>query len=78
MRFVGDMQAIEPFFQQKINAASLVFPNLPKVIVALCMLAYDSPTDSMDDTSQMVENAIIKCTQLIIETVVKVYGEPYL
>ena len=71
------MQAIEPFFQQKINAASLVSSNLQKVIVALCMLAYDSPIESRDDTSQMVEDTISKCTRLIIEIMVTVYGEPY-
>ena len=45
---------------------------------ALLMSAYGMPAAPLDDYLQMAEDKIIKCTKMLAETIMKVYGEQYL
>ncbi|XP_068341598.1 uncharacterized protein [Pyrus communis] len=56
-RLLHDVHQVNPYFQQKLNRAGRPsFSPYQKVTVALRMMTYASPADSMDETYGMSES----------------------
>ncbi|XP_068309697.1 uncharacterized protein [Pyrus communis] len=74
-----DVQQVNPYFQQKGDRAGCHgFSPHQKVTVALRMLAYGSPADSMDETHGMSESTCLDTLEQFCDTIVQVYKDEYL
>ncbi|XP_068309688.1 uncharacterized protein [Pyrus communis] len=70
-RLLHDVQQVNPYFQQKLDRAGHPgFSPHQKVIVALRMMAYGFPTDSMDETYGMSESTCLDIFAEFCNTVV--------
>ena len=64
---------------QKINEVDQLGHNaLKNVAVAVCMLAYGCPTDSIDDWIGMDESICIKSLIIFVKAVIQISREEYL
>ncbi|XP_068323234.1 uncharacterized protein [Pyrus communis] len=78
-RLLHDVQQINPYFRQKRDRASRPdFSPHQKVTVALRMMAYGSPVDSMDETHGMSESTCLDTLEQFCDTIVQVYKDEYL
>ncbi|XP_050160392.1 uncharacterized protein LOC126633903 [Malus sylvestris] len=78
-RLLHDVQHANPYFRQKLDRAGCPgFSPHQKVIIALQMLAYASPTDVMDDTYGMSESTCLDNLAEFCHTIVQLYKEEYL
>ncbi|XP_070680018.1 uncharacterized protein [Malus domestica] len=74
-RLLRDVQQVNLYFQQKRDrACHPSFSPHQKVTVALRMMAYGSPVDSMDETHGMFESTCLDT----FEEIVQVYKDEYL
>ncbi|XP_070677880.1 uncharacterized protein [Malus domestica] len=78
-RLPCDVQQVNPYFRQKRNRAGRPsFSPHQKVTVALRMMAYGSPTDSIDETHGMSESTCLDILQEFCDTIVQLYKDEYL
>ncbi|KAM2175781.1 hypothetical protein ACFX1Q_035148 [Malus domestica] len=64
-RVLHDVHQVNPYFQQKLDILGHPgFSPHKKVTVALRMMVYGSPTDSMDETHGMSEST---CLDTLVE-----------
>ncbi|XP_070682437.1 uncharacterized protein [Malus domestica] len=78
-RFLCDVQHVNPYFRQKRDRASRPsFSPHQKVTVALRMMTYGSPADSMDETHGMSESTCLDTLQEFCDTIVQLYKDEYL
>ncbi|XP_068337698.1 uncharacterized protein [Pyrus communis] len=71
-----DVQQVNPYFRQKKNKAGrLDFSPHQKVTVALRMMAYGSPVDSMDETHGMSEFTCLDTIAELCDTIVQLYKD---
>ncbi|XP_070665279.1 uncharacterized protein [Malus domestica] len=78
-RLLHDAHQVNPYFQQKLDRACRPgFSPHQKVIVALRMMAYASPTDSMDETHGMSESTCLDTLAELCNTIVQLYKKEYL
>ncbi|KAM2145327.1 hypothetical protein ACFX1R_048889 [Malus domestica] len=78
-RLLCDVQQVNQYFQQKRDrAARPIFSPHQKVTVALRMMAYGSPADSMDETHGMFESTCLDTVQEFCDTIVQLYKDEYL
>ncbi|XP_048446311.1 uncharacterized protein LOC125480072 [Pyrus x bretschneideri] len=74
-----DVQQVNPYFRQKMDRAGYPgFSPHQKVTVALRMMAYGSPADSMDETHSMSESTCLDTFQQLCDTIVQVHKDEYL
>nr|XP_008385960.2 uncharacterized protein LOC103448477 [Malus domestica] len=74
-----DVQQVNPYFQQKRDRAGHSgFSPHQKVTIALRMMAYGSPVDSMDETHGMSESTCVDTLEQFCDTIVHVYKDEYL
>ncbi|XP_048447281.1 uncharacterized protein LOC103944719 [Pyrus x bretschneideri] len=74
-----DVQQVNPYFRQKLDRAGRPgFSPHQKVIVALRMMAYGSPADSMDETYGISESTCLDTLQQFCDTIVQVHKDEYL
>ncbi|XP_068322575.1 uncharacterized protein [Pyrus communis] len=74
-----EVQQVNSYFRQKQDRAGRPgFSPHQKVTVALRMMAYGSPADSMDETQCMSESTCLDTLEHFCDTIVKVYKEEYL
>jgi hypothetical protein len=67
------------FFEQRRKAAGeLSHSTIQKVTDALRLLAYDIPTDHVDDQLAMGESQAIKCVKRFATLIVRVFDKEYL
>ncbi|CAO2047698.1 unnamed protein product [Urochloa humidicola] len=79
LRIANAVEAHDPYFQQKRNAAGeLGHSALKKITAALRMLAYGVPADSLDEALYIAESTIILCLRRFVKAVVELFGEQYL
>ncbi|CAN6381318.1 unnamed protein product [Urochloa humidicola] len=79
LRITNAVEAHDSYFQQKRNAAGeLGHSALKKITVALRMLAYGVPADSLDEALYIAESTIILCLRRFVKAVVGLFGEQYL
>ncbi|KAM1175120.1 hypothetical protein ACFX13_028226 [Malus domestica] len=78
-RLLCDVQLVNPYFRQKRDRAGrLNFSPHQKVTVALRMMAYGSPANSMDETHGMSESTCLDTLEEFCDTIVQVYKDEYL
>ncbi|XP_070660518.1 uncharacterized protein [Malus domestica] len=78
-RLLHDVQQVNPYFGQKQDRASCPsFSPHQKVTVALRMMAYSSPANSMDETHGMSESTCLDTLEQFCDTIVQVYKDEYL
>ncbi|XP_068328103.1 uncharacterized protein [Pyrus communis] len=74
-----DVQQVNPYFQQKLDRVGCPgFSPHQKVTVALRMMAYGSPADSMDETYGMSEFTCLDTLVEFCNTIVQLYKDEYL
>ena len=78
-RLLRDVQQVNPYFRQKRDKAGRPsFSPHQKVTVALRMMAYGSPADSMHETHDMSESTYLDTLEQFRDTIVQVYKDEYL
>ena len=78
-RLLRNVQQVNPYFRQKRDRAGRQgFSPHQKVTVALRMMAYGSPADSMDETHGMSESTCLDTLEQFCVTIVQVYKDEYL
>ncbi|XP_038697996.1 uncharacterized protein LOC119995554 [Tripterygium wilfordii] len=78
-RIVYDVVACNDYFRQKRDALGILgLSSLQKVTVAIQMLAYGQPVDSVDEYIRIGESIVIQCLRHFVATVVDVYADHYL
>ncbi|XP_068332847.1 uncharacterized protein [Pyrus communis] len=78
-RLLRDVQQINPYFQHKLDRAGRPgFSPHQKVSVALRMMTYGSPADSMDETHGTSESTCLDTFQQFCDTIVQVHKDKYL
>ncbi|KAM1646798.1 hypothetical protein ACFXTN_007772 [Malus domestica] len=78
-RLLHDVQHVDPYFRQKLDRKGYPgFSPHQKVIVALRMMAYASPVDSMDETFGMSESTCLDTFAEFCNTIIQLYKEEYL
>ncbi|XP_048438603.1 uncharacterized protein LOC125476466 [Pyrus x bretschneideri] len=78
-RLLRDVQHVNPYFRQKWDRAGR--PGLSphqKVTIALRMMAYGSPVDSIDETYDMSKSTCLDTLEQFCDTIVQVYKNEYL
>ena len=71
--------AVNPFFQQRPDATGkLGILSLLKVTAALCMMAYGSSADSMDENLEMGESTCNACLFHFTNSIISIFGDEYL
>ncbi|KAM1109468.1 hypothetical protein ACFX13_009001 [Malus domestica] len=74
-----DVQQVNPYFGQKWDRAGCPgFSPHQKVTVALRIMAYGSPADSMNETYGMSESTCLDTLKQFCDTIVQVYKDEYL
>ncbi|XP_068304200.1 uncharacterized protein [Pyrus communis] len=78
-RLLYDVQQVNSYFRQKLDRAGRPgFSPHQKVTIALRMMAYIFPANSMDDTYGMSESTCLDTLGEFCDTIVKLYKEEYL
>ncbi|XP_050156260.1 uncharacterized protein LOC126630185 [Malus sylvestris] len=79
VRLLYDVQQVNPYFRHRLGKASHPgFSTHQKVTVALRMIAYGSPADSMDETYGMFESICLDTLAEYCNTIVQLYKEEYI
>ncbi|XP_070668053.1 uncharacterized protein [Malus domestica] len=75
-RLLRDIQQVNPYFRQKRDRAGRPgFSPHQKVTVALRMMAYGSPVNSMDETHDMFESTCLDTLKQLCDIIVHVYKD---
>ncbi|XP_018499287.2 uncharacterized protein LOC108865959 [Pyrus x bretschneideri] len=78
-RLLRDIQQVNSYFRQKRDRVGRPgFSPHHKVTVALRMMAYGSPADSMDETHGMSESTCLDTLAEFCDTIVQLYKDKYL
>jgi hypothetical protein len=73
------LEAANPYFGQSYNAANVPgFHTIQKVTVAIRMLAYGGPADSLDKYLRMGESTILETVGHFTQTIVQLFGNEFL
>ncbi|XP_048448086.1 uncharacterized protein LOC125480892 [Pyrus x bretschneideri] len=73
-RLLHDVQLVNPYFRQKQDRASCPgFSPHQNVTVALRMMAYGSPADSMNETYGMSKSTCLDTLEQFCDIIVQVY-----
>ncbi|XP_070672453.1 uncharacterized protein [Malus domestica] len=75
--FVMSSRSIHTFNRSGTEQAALISPH-QKVTVALRMMAYGSPADSMDETHGMSKSTCLDTLEQFCDIIVQVYKDEYL
>ncbi|XP_050259469.1 uncharacterized protein LOC126704472 [Quercus robur] len=79
LRIHSRVEATEPYFVQKRNAANtLRLSSLQKMTAAIRMLAYGVSADFMDEYIRIGETTAIKSLKKFVKAVVSIFSEEYL
>ena len=79
LRIHSRVEATEPYFVQKRNAANtLGLSSLQKMTAAIRMLAYGVSADFMDEYIRIGETTAIKSLKKFVKAVVSIFSEEYL
>ena len=79
LRILSKLEAHEPYFTQKRNAAKkLGLSPLQKMITALRMLAYGVAADFMDEYVRIAKTTAITSLKKFVAAVVAIFSEEYL
>jgi hypothetical protein len=67
------------YFRQECDAAGRAgFATLQKVTIALRMLAYGGPADSLDEYIRMGESTVLETVNKFTRAIVAIFGPEYL
>jgi hypothetical protein len=79
LRVLDGVEAHNDYFKKKPNASGLLGATvLQKVFELFCILAYDVPTDSVDEVVRIAESTMLEAFHHLVRAVVEVFGEEYL
>ncbi|XP_038707306.1 uncharacterized protein LOC120002618 [Tripterygium wilfordii] len=79
LRIQSALEAHEPYFQQKMDAAGkLGLSSLQKITAALRMLAYGVSADLLDEYVLIGESTAVLSMKKFVKTVISVFGNEYL
>ncbi|XP_019172075.1 PREDICTED: putative nuclease HARBI1 [Ipomoea nil] len=79
LRIVEGVTNYDQYFQSTIDSTGRrSFSPLQKCTAAMCMLAYRSSADSIDENIRMGETTIMRCIKRFVQSINDVFGEEYL
>jgi hypothetical protein len=79
LRIKSTLEATEPYFVQRKNAAGrLGLSSLQKMTAAIRMLAYGTTADVCDEYVSIGESTTIKCVKKFVKAVISNFSEEYL
>lgn len=74
-----NVTAFDCYFQQRANCTGKVRTSLLlKVTAALCMMAYGSSADSLDENLKIGESTVLECLEHFTNSVISLYSNEYL
>uniref|UniRef100_A0A0D3BVT6 DDE Tnp4 domain-containing protein n=1 Tax=Brassica oleracea var. oleracea TaxID=109376 RepID=A0A0D3BVT6_BRAOL len=79
MRIVYGLSQNVPFFQQKRDATGrLGLSPLQKCTAAICMIAYGSAADAVDEYLRLGESTTLSCLHHFTDRIILLFGDEYL
>ena len=79
MRIVHRLSEDVPFFRQRRDATGRYgLSPLQKCTAAICLLAYGSAADTVDEYFRLGESTTISCLQNFTEGIIQSFGDEYL
>jgi hypothetical protein len=79
LRIVDALGQWSPYFTYRIDCAGRIgLSPLQKCTEAMCMLAYGSPADALDEYLKIGKSIALHCLDMFARGVIEVFGERYL
>ncbi|CAK9149118.1 unnamed protein product [Ilex paraguariensis] len=79
LQIVNEVEQHDPYFIQTTDVIGVLgLSSLQKIIVAYRILAYGTPTDSVDEYIRIRESTVIQSLRRFMKAVIAVFGDHYL
>ncbi|XP_048605481.1 uncharacterized protein LOC125582999 [Brassica napus] len=79
LRIVHGLSEYIPFFQQRRDATGRFgLSPLQKCTAAICMLAYGSAADTVDEYLRLGETTALSCLHNFTDRIIQLFGDEYL
>ena len=79
LRIVNAVEHYDPHFIQRTDVIGVLgLSSLQKITVAYRILAYGTPTDSMDQYNRIGESTVIESLRRFVKAVIVMFGDHYL
>ena len=79
LRIVNEVEQYDPYFIQRTDAVGVLgLSSLQKITVAYRILAYGTPTDSVDEYIRIGESTTIESLRRFVKVVIAMFGDHYL
>ncbi|KAL6883427.1 hypothetical protein ACP4OV_010841 [Aristida adscensionis] len=76
--FAEDPLYSDAMFRRRFRMRRNVFLHIVDALAAICMLAYGTPADSLDEYLKVAETTALDCLGNFVEGVIEVFGNKYL
>ena len=79
LRIVNEVEQYNPYFIQRTYAIGVLgFSSIQKITIAYRILAYGTPTDSVDEYIRIGESTAIESLRRFVKIVIAMFGDHYL
>ena len=79
LRIVNEVEQYDSYFIQRTDAIGVLgLSSLPKITTAYRILAYGTPTDSMDEYMRIGESTAIESLRRFVKAVIAMFDDHYL
>ena len=79
LRIVNEVEQYDPYFIQRTDVVGVLgLSSLQKIIAAYRILAYGTPTDSVDEYIKIGESTTIESLRRFVKAVIAMFGDHYL
>ena len=79
LRIVNEVEQYDPYFIQRTDVVGVLsLSSLQKITAAYRILAYGTPTDSVDEYIRIGESTTIESLRRFVKAVIAMFGDHYL